>query len=345
MTKVSVIVTSYNIDPYIEACLTSIERQEAEDLEILIVDDASTDRTVEKIKQFIVTHSKYPIKLLENEKNQGPSITRNRAMSLAKGDYIGFIDGDDFIHPKMYRRLCDLAEQEQYPDLVATNFRKVFHQEQIPSDHTDLSKYKVIIPEEDPLFMTEQQPCCWNKIYRRDFITDQRFLEGKIWEDFAFTYSQLIRAEKMIQDTNYHYYYRRHSGGIMNSFRLVGNAHLLDIFDNMDALEQTAKNTGRWDTFQGAVRELQIGSCIERVNSLKYWAVPEEQVSLKNLIKKDMLELLGYYPVALRKTGSSFRLESTFYQSEYGPFLNRPPQRPKEVLKTEIQETLKVLRK
>jgi glycosyltransferase involved in cell wall biosynthesis len=96
MKKLSIIIPTYNVDKYIEQCLSSLLPQVGKNVEVIIIDDCSTDRTKEKIDKMINKYNR-PVKFIRLSKNSGVSFARNMGLSLASGDYITFIDGDDAV--------------------------------------------------------------------------------------------------------------------------------------------------------------------------------------------------------------------------------------------------------
>lgn len=106
---ISVIVPVYNVAPYVEACLNSIVCQFYKNIEILVVDDASTDGSYDICKKFAVADKR--IQLIQHSENSGISAARNTALKIAKGDYISFIDSDDTIEKDMYTTMCSAAQK------------------------------------------------------------------------------------------------------------------------------------------------------------------------------------------------------------------------------------------
>ena len=119
MPKVSVIVPFYNVEGYIEKCLETLVNQTLKEIEIILVNDGSTDRSIEIVKKFI---KEYPEKIVYLEKeNGGLSDARNFGLKHAKGEYIAFVDSDDYIEIDMYENMYNLAEKEN-SDMVECNF-------------------------------------------------------------------------------------------------------------------------------------------------------------------------------------------------------------------------------
>ena len=119
MIKVSIIVPAYNVEQYIEKCLQSLVNQTLEEIEIIVVNDGSTDKTKQKIQQFI---DKYPQKMKCYDKpNGGLSDARNYGLPYAQGKYIGFIDSDDYVELNMFEEMYKKAEEEK-SDMVECDF-------------------------------------------------------------------------------------------------------------------------------------------------------------------------------------------------------------------------------
>ena len=110
MPKISVILPCYNVAPYIGACLDSLLNQTLVDIEIICVDDKSTDDTLDIIQKHVKRDTR--IKLIAQQKNQGVSAARNAGLDVATGEYIGFVDPDDYVDLDFYEKLYNTAKQE-----------------------------------------------------------------------------------------------------------------------------------------------------------------------------------------------------------------------------------------
>ncbi|MBO5696407.1 MAG: glycosyltransferase family 2 protein [Alphaproteobacteria bacterium] len=111
--KLSIVVPCYNVAPYLERGLTSLTNQTLTDIEIICIDDKSTDNTLEKLKE--IAKCDLRIKVFENDENKGVGYTRNRGIDLAKGEFVGFMDPDDWVDTDFYAKLIDKAEKTQTP--------------------------------------------------------------------------------------------------------------------------------------------------------------------------------------------------------------------------------------
>ena len=213
---ISVIVTAYNIAPYLERGVNSILQQTYRNLEIILVDDGSTDeggricdRLAEKDDRLTVIH----------KENRGPGDARNVGMDIAKGTFIGFVDGDDWIDADMYERMLGAALAQQ-ADMAICRYRRVYR------DHTeDASTDRVAVLEgqEALQYYVEEreeydiQNAAWNKLYRGEILEDMRFSVGKWYEDVVFSAKALSRAAKCVYlDSAAYNYIIDREGSIMN---------------------------------------------------------------------------------------------------------------------------------
>lgn len=182
MVKVSVIVPVYNVGKYLEKCLDSLVNQTLEDMEIIVVNDGSTDNSKSIIEEFA---SKYSNIVSLNKKNGGLSDARNYGIPYATGKYIGFVDSDDYVDIDMYERLYNKAEEGNF-DVVECDLHHVF-----PDGTIDTEIGERIQDKKRMLMMGRS--VVWNKIYKRDWLlsTHIMFPKGLIYEDVEF-YCKLV---------------------------------------------------------------------------------------------------------------------------------------------------------
>ena len=214
---VSVIVAAYNIADYIERGLNSIRNQTYHNLEIIVVDDGSTDDTGALCDRIA---SKDPRMQVIHKENGGPAEARNVGVARAKGSYIGFVDGDDWIDPDMYEKMLG-ALKEQHADIAICRYRRVY------KTHTeDQSVDRVVLFEGQEALQyyvqeTKEydiQNAAWNKLYRREILTDITFPVGKWYEDIMFATMVLSHAKRCVYlDTAYYNYIIDREGSIMNT--------------------------------------------------------------------------------------------------------------------------------
>lgn len=213
MPKISVIVPVYNTSMYLEKCLTSLINQTLTDIEIICINDGSTDNSLEILEKFAKEDSR--IKVLSQE-NAGLSVTRNNGIKAATGEYIGFVDSDDYVDSSFYEKLYTAAKNNNADLSCATIIRK----------RPDTEKYRVHYTEEkiytelkDKLETCSIPKCCyvWNKIYRTELIKDYPFKTGVYFEDVLWTPEVLKRANKLVSVPEVNYYYMVNKNSIVKT--------------------------------------------------------------------------------------------------------------------------------
>jgi len=170
MAKISIIIPVYNGEEYLEKCLESIVAQEIEDIQAIIVNDGSTDKSEEIIDKYI---EKYP-KIFEkiNKANGGQATARNCAIEKAKGEYIIFIDSDDYIEPEMLRTMFSAAEENK-SDIVICDYYEIEDDKKIKKQAMQNFSENIDVN----YMLSNASP--WNKLVRTEIITKNniRFLE------------------------------------------------------------------------------------------------------------------------------------------------------------------------
>lgn len=206
---ISVIVPVYNTVEYLPRCVNSIRRQTYRNLEIILVDDGSTDTSGAMAEKFAMEDKR--VRVFHKE-NGGSSSARNLGIEKARGDYIGFVDSDDYIEPEMYERLLTVALSENLP-MVQCSRDEI-------DEQGNLMENVCIPPEEaelweDEKFMREllmhRGDCSFcTKLIRADLLKSHRFPEGELNEDFRLLIEllPLIPLTAILPQQDYHVFYR-----------------------------------------------------------------------------------------------------------------------------------------
>lgn len=218
MIKVSIIVPVYNVEKYLKKCLDSLVNQSLKAVEIIVVNDGSTDSSQKIIDLYA---DKYPNIIALTKKNGGLSDARNYGLRYASGEYIGFVDSDDYVELNMYELMYHKAKEEDC-DIVECD---LFHDY---ADGRD-EEYGVEYYDKKMMLMMGRS-VVWNKIYRRTWLesTGVRFIKGLIYEDVAF-YSMIVPYINRISYVNIpliHYVQRRNS---LNNVSSVKTIQILEI--------------------------------------------------------------------------------------------------------------------
>lgn len=293
MPKVSVIVPVYNSEQELRDCLDSLVEQTEKDIEIIVIDDASTDNSPEIEAEY---QKKYPnVKVYRNERNLGQSETRNRGIELAEGDYIAFLDSDDYVNPGMYEELYQAAVDNNMPELIVTGLSFVKGNEYRKKDLTFISKQSttIIHPMDNPDQVFFESPSLCNKLFRKDTVKNYKFLDVSAWEDIAFSYSRFMEANTVISKPTANYFYRRDVSNGVSAKNFKENDKITDIFVVADELEEELKRNGKYPFFADQIRGLQIACCLQRVDEVNNWQDEETKTNVKNMMFSTMLEKYG----------------------------------------------------
>lgn len=217
MSKISVIVPIYNVEKYLRRCIDSIINQTYRNLEIILVNDGSLDGSLDICKRYEKLDSR--IKLI-NKKNGGLSSARNEGLKIATGDYISFIDSDDWINEDMYESLLSNAIKYN-ADIsvggVINLLEKDNSYEVIKNSFTGVHKIQCISGEEAIEKFLMESWASWDKIYKREIHEDIYFPLGEINEDEAIAIEILKRCNKVVYDNKNFYNYIKRENSITTS--------------------------------------------------------------------------------------------------------------------------------
>lgn len=198
---VTIVIPCYNGERFVGRCLSSLARQTYRALEVLLVDDASTDRTAEEV-------SKYPfVRVLRNEVNKGVSYARNRGIKEARGKYIHFLDVDDEVSSNFYEAMVRRAEQTG-ADVTVCSF--VFQRVPLKSQFYKYARTYSEMMDKMRITYVCKVGVVWRYLIRRDFILehdDLSFPIGRVVEDLPFTVRMLYYANKVTTAPRAEYLY------------------------------------------------------------------------------------------------------------------------------------------
>lgn len=196
--KISIIVPIYKVEKYIYKCIESICNQTYSNLEILLIDDGSPDRCGEICDEFAKKDSRIRVFHIQNS---GQSHARNVGVCAATGDFVGFVDGDDWIHDDIYENLLATAVKEN-ADIVECNF--IGRKEKLPDEIAEgteivLNARDAIVRQLDwSISSRYPSTSVWSKLFRRTCIEGVFFPDGRIHEEFTFLCEAFLNAGKYI---------------------------------------------------------------------------------------------------------------------------------------------------
>ena len=221
--KVSVIVPVYNVYDYLEKCLNSLVNQTLKDLEIIIVNDGSTDNSMDIINKYA---KKYSNIYAYSKENGGLSSARNYGLKYATGQYIAFVDSDDYIDKDMFNKMYEEAINTK-SDMVVCEFNYVYG-DKIVRSYCNLDY--TLIPDKRYLIVP---PMACTRLYKKELFNNIKFKEGIYYEDLELN-PKLVKYTKKISFINEGlYYYVIRSGSIMKQQKF--NNKLYDIFKVLES--------------------------------------------------------------------------------------------------------------
>ncbi|MBO6126775.1 MAG: glycosyltransferase [Clostridia bacterium] len=219
MPKVSVIIPVFNVENYLERCLKSVTCQTFKDIEIIIINDGSTDKSFDICKKFAESDKRI---ILISQKNSGVSAARNAGINISTGKYLSFVDSDDFIAPDMIEFLinnleknnADIATCGMYDCYIQNNnkIKKICNKNKNKFGIIDSrgALQEIFINGKVSLFI-------YDKLYKRELFDNLRFSENMIYEDAEIMPKIITRANKIFYSFLPKYYYLRHENSLTSS--------------------------------------------------------------------------------------------------------------------------------
>lgn len=242
---ISVILPVYNMEGFISECINSVLNQKRIDLQLIIVDDGSTDNSFTICKEYAKKDNRI---LLFKQENQGPGVARNKALNYAKGDYISFIDSDDFIEPDYLYNMCS-AINELNVDIVQSNYI-IFDEE---SKHTiqKNNTVNVLHGKEKILELYFKKKYIdnylWNKVFKTKVVKNVKFKELFYSEDQCFLMESIHNSVSFGCTPIKGYYHRVHKGSLCQQ---KFNTRKLDVFKAIDIMREFCVQNGyTFDSF------------------------------------------------------------------------------------------------
>lgn len=272
MAKVSIIVPCFNVEKYLSTCLDSLVNQALKDIEILCINDHSTDTTLDILKKY---EALYPskVKILNLENQTGCSAARNMGLKQAQGEYIGFVDSDDIISLNMYIDFYYLAKA--YKTEIVSGEIKLFDGELEGIIPKKMQKNKYSINNNKATLLYEIPSCC-HRLFKHELLENERFLEGKKYEDVAFTFPLLLKANKILKIKEEVYFYRINPQGIMSNTQKP-NSNILDIIDDLKFLRNRVIEMQLMDEYREVITELEKKFLLATGSYILNWPISEEK--------------------------------------------------------------------
>ncbi len=253
--KVSVIVPVYNVEHYLAKCLDSLVNQSLQKIEIIVVNDGSKDGSENIIQQY---SAKYPDKIKAfTKENGGLSDARNFGMNKATGDYIGFVDSDDYVSETMFEEMLNLAEKHD-AEMIICNIQKVDEEGNITQKLTQIPNMpeKIVLESNFSVFSDLSYFAC-NKLFKKELFAHKRFKKGVHFEDIQLIPQLLLECKTIAQTQNFHYQYLERQDSISKTHNEKG----LDILRAVEDVEEFFKTS----PYSSKKRELKNFQILEGV--------------------------------------------------------------------------------
>lgn len=243
---ISVIIPVYQVEKYLSRCLDSVINQTYKNLEIILVDDGSTDASGDICDEYAKKDDR--IKVIHKE-NGGLSSARNVGLDIMQGEYVAFVDSDDWIAPDMYEYLYQIM-QDTGVDISVCYYKRTSGAE----GKANKKKEQIKILEHDEIdnffYRLNGEPSfysVWNRLYRKSVVKFIRFWDGKINEDVLYTYEAYKSANSLAVSNQIKYYYFMNNKGLTRSGLSAKDFSLLEVWDRI------VKDTEKTQYYDGAL--------------------------------------------------------------------------------------------
>ncbi len=277
---VSIIIPVYNARAWIQRCLESVLAQSYPRIEVIVVCDGASDGSEDILRAFLAKDAR--VKLI-CQANQGVSAARNNGLALARGDWVCFVDADDYVHPDYVKNMLEAAYIYRADSVVVNFFMELPNGRRLPYPFVlarkKLSGQKALQKSLGMLFFPS---FIWNKLFRRSLFTDQAIrFPSILYEDALVVPLLFLNCQRVISLKQARYYYVRRPGSLTHGFSLV---HVRDYL--------TAANMLRYHFWKGGVWEVwskDYGRWLDRIMIQIFLSLYLSKGSLSSPDRKDLI--------------------------------------------------------
>ena len=252
--KISVIIPVYNVQDYLARCVDSVLAQTYKDLEIILVDDGSHDTSGDICDEYDL---KYRFVRVIHKSNGGLSDARNAGLDVAQGEYVTFIDADDYVHPNFAETLIDTIKKTG-AQIAACTWQELKDGDTPRMVRLEKASCKTYSQQEainTVFYQGALNHSACSRIFERQLFDDLRFPEGALYEDLAVIYPLLRKVDKVALLKAPMYYYMHRAGSIITTMSL----RRTQVLDHLEALEQQV--TEEAPQYLPAVRSRHLSAC------------------------------------------------------------------------------------
>lgn len=292
MVKVSVIVPLFNTEKYVARCISSLVKQTLSDIEIIVVNDGSTDNSMTIVNKYAENDSR--IKII-NQSNQKQGAARNNGLRIAEGEYIGFVDSDDWVDEDYFEKLYEAAKQYESDIALATNVR-IGGGKTKKRLNIENVEFVTVLQDKFDICKQPKNPCPTNKIYRAALLRDNNILfpEKVYCEDKLFTAQAVYYANGVVTVPDINYYYYRNPNSTVNIRKIQHSKKLI-----------TDKNNANREVLNFLKTKIKEDGAI--IRDKDFWAIKKEIVILyvtifqtKESFNTQKNLLFGLIPISVR---------------------------------------------
>ena len=316
MKKLSIVVPVYNVEKYLRKCLDSLVSQTLDDIEIIVVNDGTKDNSQEIIDEYV---KKYPEKVYSYIKeNGGLSSARNYGIKKCSGEYIGFVDSDDYVDIGLFKEMYEEAKKEN-ADVVGCQVKYIYKNITSYASFNKTLFNKSVI--ESPKMLIQLKSYAPNKIYKRKLWNEFEF-PNQYFEDSAVIYNVLLKANKIAAVYNNFYYYNRLNE---TAITRIPDKRAYDIFKSCDSILKFYKSNDSYLKIKDVVDEVCIGHIRFRIRT---YITSDATTELKEFIKYSKEYLNKNIPGWKKNNSSKIIFKDTMRNNIYklifknGLFLN-----------------------
>ncbi len=269
MPKVSVIIPVYNASKYLNQCISSIINQTLQDIEILAVNDGSTDCSLD-ILDMLSHRYKGKLKVMDKE-NGGAGSARNLGLEYANGEFIKFVDADDYLNVDILEKMYTVAKENNM-SLVRGNYEMILgpFKMQDKCSWSNIDRNQIIDVRKNKGYVVSETPGIGNKLISRDLLGDLRFPERTKWEDLAIMPVVIASSEKLFHFDEPVYNYRVNMNTTIKDF--IGKIpDILDIIKSVESVEEQMKLRGLADEYQVQIENIYVLHTLFRVENAICW--------------------------------------------------------------------------
>lgn len=319
MTKLSIIVPVYNVEKYLPKCLESLIKQTLKDIEIICVNDGSMDNSLAILKEFASRDSR--IRIIDNQ-HQGVAKTRNTGIEQSTGEYIGFVDSDDYIDIDFFEKLYNSATKSNSDIAIASilkhkNFFNIYNAKYTKEETAITIQDKIKLCEDKKHFFFY----AWNKIYHSGFIKENniKFSEGQIYEDVMFAIKALYYSNKIISVYGTKYHYIEHENSLTKYKDKTGEKEHdlikaysdLQEFCNSKNIEISERLNYYTKENFGFILNLYKGKYQSKIQLFNIFTI----ATISNYSEtRNLITILGFKIKIVKKEIAKERQENVFYQ-------------------------------